>query len=93
MAKQTAAVVRMPQQHVRAGRGIPGYKESDEARVEVFKTPKPDSLPVTSTSTGGNSRKSKADLEADLRELGIEPEEGDTIKTLREKIAAAQDGA
>jgi hypothetical protein len=41
---KTENVIRMPQQHVRSGRGTPGYKSTDEAKVEVYDTERPITL-------------------------------------------------
>jgi hypothetical protein len=56
-------VMRMPQQHVREGRGTVGYKSTDEAKVETFKTDAPASLKGSGKSKATGSRKAKADAD------------------------------
>lgn len=61
MARETskAPVMRMPQQHVREGRGTVGYKSTDEATVETFETDAPASLQGSGESKPTSGRKSK----------------------------------
>lgn len=43
--EDTTGVMRLPQQHVREGRGTAGYKSVDgDARVEVYATKQPESF-------------------------------------------------
>lgn len=87
MAKSDTTM-RMPQQHVRAGRGIPGYKSTDEGKVEVYATKAPKTL-SGSTNAPGAARKTKPELQADAEALGIDPE-GMTVKELKGAIAQAK---
>lgn len=87
VAKPNTTTIRMPEQHVREGRGVPGYKSTDEATVEVYKTEDP-----FSSSRSSSSRKSKADWVAEAEAAGVEGAADMTIPQLKEALGGNGEG-
>jgi hypothetical protein len=94
-----STVIRMPQQHVREGRGKAGYQEVDgDLKVEVFATPdpyeanEPAASRVFSEPTGNGESagggKTRKDLDAEAEALGLNPGDYANKSEIEAAIAA-----
>lgn len=85
-ATEQKGKIRLPQQHVRPGRGVAGY--SGGANIEVYPTVNPYSRSEPEKIEARSQ--TRAQLDAQAVELGINPDDFKTKAELQQAIADAE---